>query len=51
MPTFRQAHVLWLIASGGMAFALTHGVAIPLFLALFFVLWLFGYGALIRLYR
>lgn len=50
-PTRRQAHVVWLVISLAIAFALTHGVAIPLFLAVFFVLWLAGFAVLVRHYR
>ena len=33
------------------AFAFTRAVALPLFLIVFFALWLCGYGVLARLYR
>ena len=50
-PTRSQAHVLLLIVCAFLAFALTRAVALPLFLAVFFVLWVCGYGVLARLYR
>jgi hypothetical protein len=50
-PTRREAHVGWLFASALLAFAVTRGVAIPLFLVLFLGLWLAGFGVLSRLYR
>ncbi len=50
-PTRRGAHIIWLIVSAGVALWFTRGVAIPLFLALFFVVWLCGYSVLVRLYR
>jgi hypothetical protein len=49
-PTRRQAHILWLVASAVIALLVTHGVALPLFIGLFFVVWLFGYGVLSRLF-
>ncbi len=50
-PTRRQAHLVWLIASALVAFALTRAVALPLFLLVFFALWACGYWVLVRLYR
>jgi hypothetical protein len=50
-PTRGQAHVAWIVASAVVAFALTRAVALPLFLIVFFALWLCGYGVLARLYR
>ncbi len=50
-PTRRQAHVTWLIASALVAFVLTRAVALPLFLLVFFAVWLCGYWVLVRLYR
>ena len=50
-PTRREANVGWLVASALVAFAVTRGIAIPLFLLLFLVLWLAGFGVLARLYR
>jgi len=49
-PTRRTAHILWLVASAVIALLVTHGVALPLFIGLFFVVWLLGYGVLARLY-
>lgn len=50
-PTRRQVHLTWLAASALVAFALTRAVALPLFLIVFFALWLSGYLVLARLYR
>jgi uncharacterized iron-regulated membrane protein len=50
-PTRRTAHTVWLAVSAMIALVFTRGVALPLFLGLFFVVWLLGYGVLIRLYR
>ena len=50
-PTRAQAHVAWLIISALIAFAFTRAAALPLFLVVFFALWLCGYGVLARLYR
>ncbi len=50
-PTRAQCHLAWLVASALIAFALTRAAALPLFLAAFLVLWLAGFGVLVRLYR
>jgi hypothetical protein len=50
-PTRREANVGWLIASALVAFALTRGIAVPVFLLIFVLLWLAGFGVLARLYR
>jgi hypothetical protein len=50
-PTRGEAHVAWLVTSVLLAFAVTRGIAIPLFLLLFLVLWLAGFGVLNRIYR
>lgn len=50
-PTRREAHVGWLVVSILVAFACTRAVAMPLFLFVFFVVWIGGYGVLSRLYR
>ncbi len=50
-PTRAQSHVGWLFVSALVAFAFTRAVALPLFLIVFFALWLCGYGVLARLYR
>jgi hypothetical protein len=50
-PTRRQAHVGWLVVSALVAFALTRAIALPLFLLVFFALWLCGYWVLVRIYR
>jgi hypothetical protein len=50
-PTRAQAHVGWLAISVLISFALTRGIAVPVFLVLFLVLWLAGFGVLARLYR
>jgi len=50
-PTRGEAHVGWLIASALVAFAVTRGIAVPVFLFLFVVLWLAGFGVLARIYR
>lgn len=50
-PTRRQAHVAWLIASALVALALTHAVALPLFLLVFFAVWVCGYWVLVKRYR
>ena len=50
-PTRAQAHVVVLLSSALVSFALTRAVALPLFLLVFFALWLCGYGVLARLYR
>lgn len=50
-PTPQQAHVVWLIASALVAFALTRAVALPLFLLAFLAVWACGFWLLVRLYR
>ena len=50
-PTRREVHVGWLIASVLLAFALTRGIALPVFLVVFLALWLSGFGVLARFYR
>jgi hypothetical protein len=50
-PTRRTAHIVWLAVSATVALVFTHGVALPLFIGLFFVVWLLGYGVLARVYR
>lgn len=50
-PTRAEAHVGWLVASLLVAFLLTRAVALPLFLLVFLVLWIAGFGVLVRLYR
>ena len=50
-PTRRTAHIAWLIVSAVIALAVTHGTFAILFPALFFVVWLLGYGVLARMYR
>jgi hypothetical protein len=50
-PTKAQAHVGLLVFSALVSFTLTRAVALPLFLLVFFALWLCGYGVLARLYR
>jgi hypothetical protein len=50
-PTRAQAHVVVLLVSALVSFAVTRAVALPLFLLVFFALWLCGYGVLARLYR
>ena len=50
-PTRGEAHVIWLLVCALLAFVVTRAVALPLFLIVFFALWLCGYGLLARLYR
>jgi hypothetical protein len=50
-PTRPQAHVAWVLISALVAFALTRAAALPLFLIVFFALWLCGFAVLVRLYR
>lgn len=50
-PTRAQAHLALLLVSALVSFAVTRAVALPLFLLVFFALWLCGYGVLARLYR
>ena len=50
-PTRRQVHVAWLVFSALVAFAFTRGIAVPVFLLIFFALWMAGFGVLLRLYR
>jgi hypothetical protein len=50
-PTRTEAHVGWLVVSALVALAFTHALALPLFLLIFFALWLAGFGLLSRLYR
>ena len=50
-PTRREVHVGWIITSALVAFAFTRGIALPLFLVFFLVLWLAGFGVLARFYR
>ena len=45
------ADVGWLLVSATVAFVFTRAVALPLFLIVFFAVWLGGYGVLARLYR
>jgi hypothetical protein len=50
-PTRRQVHVGWVVVSAAVAFAFTRGIAVPVFLLVFFALWLAGFGVLVRFYR
>lgn len=50
-PTRRQVHIAWVIVCVLVSFALTRGIAVPVFLLVFFALWLAGFGVLHRLYR
>jgi hypothetical protein len=50
-PTRRTVHIVWLAVSALIALVFTRGVAIPLFVGLFFVVWLLGYTILARIYR
>jgi hypothetical protein len=50
-PTPRQLHVAWVVASALVALVFTRGVAMPVFVLVFFALWLLGFGVLHRLYR
>jgi hypothetical protein len=50
-PTRRQVHVAWLVFSALVAFALTRGIAVPVFLLVFFGLWMAGFGVLRRMDR
>ncbi len=50
-PSRRRVHIVWLIVAAAIALVFTHGVAVPLFLGLYFIVWLLGYGVLVRLYR
>ena len=50
-PTRAQAHVVLLLVSALVSFAVTRAVALPLFLLVFFALWICGYGVLARTYR
>jgi hypothetical protein len=50
-PKRRTAHIAWLVIAASVALVFTRGAMIVLFMGLFFVLWLLGYGVLARLYR
>ena len=50
-PTRRTAHIVWLIVSAVLAVMITRGAVLAVFLGLFFIVWLLGYGVLARLYR
>ncbi|NLE22576.1 MAG: hypothetical protein GX624_07345 [Actinobacteria bacterium] len=50
-PTRRQVHTAWVVGSAAVAFALTRGIAVPVFVLIFFALWLTGFGAIQRYYR
>jgi hypothetical protein len=50
-PTPRQLHVAWVVVSALTALVFTRGVAMPVFVLVFFALWLAGFGVLHRLYR
>jgi hypothetical protein len=50
-PTPRTVHIVWLIVSAGVALFVTRGAVLPVFLALFFVVWLLGYWILFRGYK
>ena len=50
-PTRKQAHMAWLCTSALVAFAFTRAAALPLFLVIFFAVWLGGFGLLARHYR
>jgi hypothetical protein len=50
-PARRTAHVVWLVVSAVIAVMLTRGTVAAVFLAVYFVVWLFGYWALARVYR
>jgi hypothetical protein len=50
-PTPRHLHVAWVVVSALVALVFTRGVAVPVFVLVFFALWLVGFGVLHRLYR
>jgi hypothetical protein len=50
-PTPRQLHVAWVVVSALVALVFTRGVAMPVFVLVFFSVWLAGFGLLHRLYR
>jgi hypothetical protein len=50
-PTRRQVHVAWVIVCALVSFALTRGIAVPVFVLVFLALWLAGFGVLHRVYR
>ena len=50
-PTPRTVHILWLIVSAVVALVVTRGALFAVFLAVYFVVWLLGYWAVVRLYR
>ena len=50
-PTPRQLHITWLVASALLAFVLTRAVALPLFLLVFFAVWVCVYWVLVRRFR
>ena len=50
-PSPRHLHVAWVVVSALVALVFTRGVAMPMFVLVFFALWLAGFGVLQRLIR
>jgi hypothetical protein len=50
-PTRRTVHILWLIVAAVVALVFTRGTLPIVFLGVFFVVWLVGFGVLTRAYR
>lgn len=50
-PTRRQVHIAWLIVAFAISLVFTHGTFFILTLGLFFVVWVLGFGVIVRYYR
>ena len=50
-PSRRTVHLAWLLIAALLAALISHGAFLVLFLGLFFVIWVVGYGVLVRYYR
>jgi hypothetical protein len=50
-PTARHVHIAWLVVSAVLAAYVTRGALLVLFLGLFFVIWIVGFGVIVRYYR
>ena len=50
-PTRRTVHIFWIVAAALLAAFLARGAVPAVFLAVFFVVWLLGFGVMEKVYR
>jgi hypothetical protein len=47
-PTSRTVHIAWLIVSAVVAAVAARGAVLPVFISVFFLVWLLGYWIIVR---